>query len=130
MREQRRVVEFTEPSMTRQSFKDQCDINVIMRRFSKRQTSDFLRQFNGYVGGQFGDFSNVLDYRSALDQVRRADDVFMALPAVVRKEFDNDAAAFLDFCHDPRNSDRLVEMGLAEPKPQPVVKVSSEEKKV
>ena len=104
---------FTQPSRTKQSFKDECDINLIMKRFKRVMNADFLQKFNGFVGGQFGDFSEVTDYRSALDQVRQAQGVFEALPAIVRKRFDNDPALFLDFCHDPKNSDELVALGLA-----------------
>jgi len=104
---------FTQPSRTKQSFKDECDINLIMKRFKRVMNADFLQKFNGFVGGQFGDFSEVTDYRSALDQVRQAQGVFEALPAIVRKRFNNDPALFLDFCHDPKNSDELVTLGLA-----------------
>lgn len=109
----------TDPSRTKQSFKDECDINKIMKRFKKVQGVEYLEQYRGYVGGNYGDFSQVVDYRSALDQVRRAQDVFGALPAAVRRRFGNDAAEFLDFVSNPANKDELVAMGLAEPKVQP-----------
>lgn len=109
-----RVQKFcTDPSLTKQSFKDECDVNMIMKRFKKICSSDFLEKFNGFVGGRFGDFSEVTDYRSAIDQVRQADAVFGALPAIVRKRFDNNPALFLDFVANPNNSDELVAMGLA-----------------
>lgn len=109
--------EFTEPSRTKQSFKDECDINHIMKKFKKVMGVDYLEKFNGYVSGQFGDFSDVADYRSAIEQVRRAESVFMALPAIVRKRFENDPAQFLDFCHDPKNLDEMISMGLANKSP-------------
>lgn len=109
---------FEKPSRTKQAFRDECDINKIMQRFKKVAGVEYLEKFNGYVSGQFGDFSAVADYRSALDQVRRAEAVFMALPAIVRKRFENDAAKFLDFCHDPANIDEMVSMGLATKKVQ------------
>lgn len=114
MRERIRVVKkFTKPSLTKQSFKDECDINMIMKRFKKVCGQDFLNKYQGYVNGQFGDFSNVCDYRSALDQIAQAKAVFGALPAKVRARFENDAAQFLDFCHDPKNMDEMVSLGLA-----------------
>lgn len=114
MRKGQKVLKiFEKPSRTKQAFKDECDINLIMKRFKKVMGSDYLERYNGYVSGQFGDFSNVGDYRSALDQVKRAEEVFMALPAIVRKRFGNDAAEFLDFCNDPANVDEMVSMGLA-----------------
>lgn len=104
---------FTKPSLTKQSFKDECDINVIMRRFKKQCGADYLSKFQGYTNGQFGDFSNVVDYRTALDQVKRAKEVFGALPSKIRARFSNDAAEFLDFVQDPRNADEMVSLGLA-----------------
>lgn len=107
---------FDEPSMTKQSFQEECDVNEIMRRFVRAGDPNVLNRLQAYSGGVYGDFSGVTDYRSALDQIRRADEVFMALPAKVRAEFQNDAARFLDFCQEPRNLDRLRELGLAKPK--------------
>lgn len=104
---------FSKPSLTKQSFKAECDINKIMQKFKKVQGADFLSQYNGYVEGRFGDFSNVTDYRSAIEQVEHAKSVFCALPAKVRSRFSNDPAAFLDFVQDPKNSDELVSLGLA-----------------
>lgn len=109
---------FNRPSLTKQSFKDECDINVIMRRFRKVQGADYLNRYQGYLDGQFGDFSDVQDYRTAIDQIQQARGVFDALPSKVRSRFENDPAQFLDFVHNPANRDELVSMGLAEPKPK------------
>lgn len=104
---------FTEPSRTKQAFKQECDINHIMKKFKKVAGVEFLNKYQGYVGGQFGDFTEVVDYRTALDQINRSRAVFDALPSILRKRFDNDPAKFLDFVQDPNNSKELVEMGLA-----------------
>lgn len=112
---------FEKPSRTQQSLRDECNINKILARFKKVCGGDYLQQMNGYVGGTFGDFSEVTDYRSALDQVKRAKDVFMRIPAKVRAEFNNDPAYFLDFCQDPKNVDRLREMGLVKVQADDVV---------
>lgn len=104
------------PSRTKQAFKDECDVNKIMKRFKRQNNVDFLEKFHGYVGGEFGDFSDVADYRAALDQVSHANGVFMALPSIVRKRFGNDPAEFLDFCQNPDNAQELISLGLANPK--------------
>jgi len=106
---------FTKGSRTKQSFKNECDVNMIMKRFKRSAGADFLTRYQGYVSGSFGDFSEVVDYRTALEQVAKADEVFMALPAKVRARFSNDAAEFLDFVHNPANKEELVSMGLANP---------------
>lgn len=105
--------DFALPSRTKQSFRDECDVNQIMKRFKNSMGVDYLSRFNGYVDGQFGDFTGVVDYRSAIDQIRQARGVFDALPAKVRARFQNDPAAFLDFVQDPKNGDELVSLGLA-----------------
>lgn len=104
---------FTEPSLTQQSFKKECDINEIMRRFKASGDPAYLQKLGGYTEGLYGDFSDVPDYRTALEQVKRAGDVFGALPAKVRARFSNDPAEFLDFCQNPANADELVNLGLA-----------------
>lgn len=117
---------FDDPSLTKQSFKDQCDVNQIVERYRRDNGGELLQMMQGYAGGQFGDFSNVVDYRSALDQINAAKGVFDALPAIVRKRFDNDPAIFLDFCDDPQNHDELVRMGFAEPRKAEAVKPETE----
>ena len=104
---------FTEPSRTKQAFKQECDINHIMKKFKKVAGSEFLNQYQGYLGGQFGDFSEVVDYRTALDQINRSKAVFEALPSVLRKRFDNDPAKFWILFKIPTIPKELVEMGLA-----------------
>lgn len=122
----RREKSFSLPSRTKQAFKQECDINHIMARFKRVQGAEFLTQYNGYVGGQFGDFSQIPDYRTALEQVRAAEGVFGALPAIVRKRFGNDPAEFLDFCQNPENESELVRLGLATPKAEASASVVSE----
>lgn len=108
--------EFKKPSRTQQSFKAECDINKIMERFKKSTGAEYLNRYQGYLSGEFGDFSEVGDYRTALEQVERARGVFMALPAKVRSQLANDPAEFLDFVQNPANSQALIDMGLANPK--------------
>lgn len=107
---------FEKPSRTKQSFKDECDINKIMKRFKNVAGADYLATFNECVSGHFGDVSDIPDYRAARDQIMRAEALFEALPSIVRKRFDNDPAAFVDFCSNPANQDELIKLGLANPK--------------
>ena len=97
---------FSKPSLTKQSFRDECDINI-------------LRQFNvtgqlptGSVQPQYGDFSGITDYQSALNAVMAAQDSFLALPAKVRAKFDNDPALFVEFASDEANKDEMKALGL------------------
>lgn len=97
-----------DPSLAQQSSKDECDINEIVRRFN---LSGQLPQ--GVSVPQYGDFSEVSDYHTALNMVRAADLAFMALPAHIRARFANDAGAFVDFCSDPANLEEMRSLGLA-----------------
>lgn len=97
----------SDPSLAQQQFREDSDINTIIRRFN---LSGQLPQ--GVSAPQYGDFTAVTDYHSALNVVRAADEAFMALPAHVRKQFSDDPAAFVDFAVDPKNFDELEKMGL------------------
>jgi len=98
---------FKRPSRTKQSFRDECDINNILRQFNV--TGELL--ING-VQPQYGDFSGITDYQSALNAVMAAQDSFLALPAKVRAKFDNDPALFVEFASDEANRDEMKALGL------------------
>lgn len=94
--------------VTKDSFAEECDINTIVRRFGLTgQLPTDVR------APMYGDFSEAMDYQSALHAVMAAQDSFMAMPAEVRQRFGNDPGAFVDFCSDPRNHAEAVELGLA-----------------
>lgn len=108
---------FKKPSLTRQEFKNDCDLSLLLKRFARTpEGRAALQNVQGYAqNAQFYDVSNVPDYRSALDQVSAANAKFMALPAILRKRFDNDPANFLDFVLNPANLDECRALGLANP---------------
>ncbi|WP_445712132.1 MULTISPECIES: hypothetical protein [Pseudomonadati] len=97
-------------SRTQQNAKEECDINTIVKRFNV--TGQLPVQ---PLQPQYGDFSGVTDYHSAVNAVIAAQDAFMALPSKVRNRFANDPAAFVDFCSDEANRDELRDMGLLAP---------------
>jgi len=98
---------FTRPSRTKQSFRDECDINNILRQFNVTGQLPI-----GSVQPQYGDFSGITDYQSALNAVMAAQDSFLALPAKVRARFDNDPALFVEFASDEANKDEMRSLGL------------------
>jgi len=104
-----------EPTRTQQQFKEECDINTIVRRFG--------------VTGQVpttlapplqGDFVDALDFRQSMDLIVKARESFQALPATVRSRFHNDPAEFVDFCSDKDNLLEARKLGIALPEPVPV----------
>lgn len=106
------------PSLTVQSQTEDADINTIVRRFGiTGQVPQGARPI------MFGDFDQVVDFKSAQDAVIQARESFMQQPAEVRSRFGNDPQAFLEFCSASRDGqalDNLEEMrrlGLAVPAP-------------
>ena len=97
------------PSMTKQSFKDECDINNIMKRYERDGVLNHLNKYQG----KYGDFTGAVEYHEAMSIVARGREMFMDLPAHIRSQFGNDPAAFLDFATNPDNNQALVDMGLA-----------------
>lgn len=116
---------FYKPSLTSQQFKREVDINHIVKRFKTTHGVD-LSTVHGTLGGMYGDFSDVPDYRTAIERVRNGEEVFLQLPAELRARFGNDAASFLDFCSNPSNLPRLRELGLAKPEVLSEASVSPE----
>lgn len=98
-------------SMTHQSFRDECDISNIMRKYQKTGLVSHMTK----AIAQYGDFSDVPDYQAALNIVIEAEDAFLDLPAEVRLKFGNDPGQFLEFCSNPDNRDEMVEMGMIIP---------------
>lgn len=101
------------PTRTMQSMKDECDINLILKRYkSTGILPDLIRQ-----NPQFGDFTEVTDYQSSMEVVLKANAQFDALSAEVRERFHNDPAKFLEFCNNKQNGEEMVRLGLAIPRP-------------
>lgn len=98
-----------EPTLAQQQFRDEADINTILERFGR--TGELIVPVNV---PQFGDYTEVGDYHSAMNMIIEAQSAFDALPARIRKEFDNDPGRFVDFVMDENNRDKAVEMGLIE----------------
>lgn len=108
--------------MTRQEFKDECDINVLMATYEKNGS---ITHFNMGTP-QYLDVSDVPDLPTAIAYMDAAERAFMTLPASVRREFDNSAVQFVEFAQDPSNLSKMREWGLARPQEvaeEPVVPV-------
>lgn len=103
------------PSMTRQEFARECDINVLMAHYEKNAV---MPPVNGKEPAYF-DASSVPDFREALDIAREAQEAFMRVPAATRKELDNDVHQFVDYASDPVNLPQMRKWGLAEPEKAP-----------
>lgn len=106
---ERVLLSFVEKTKTKQSFKDECDINTIMKKYQSTGQLPFLIQSQP----QYGDFSDVASFQEAMHIVQHANEQFENLSAEIRNRFRNDPALFLQFCEDPQNGEELVRLGLA-----------------
>lgn len=104
-----------EPSKTSQEFADECDVNNIMARY---QVTGVL-PVNSRGEPHYFNWQDAPDnLQDALNALNEASSSFMALPAIVRKEFDNDPVKFTEFATKPDSIGKLREWGLA-PQPAP-----------
>lgn len=98
-------------NQTCQSDKKACDINTMMARAEKGQ---FIPPQGG--PGAYGDFTGYGDYMECRNKILAAEATFFALPADLRKRFNNDPAEVIEFMEDPSNLQECYRLGLlAEP---------------
>lgn len=106
---ERPVVDCTnDPGHTKQSFKDDCDVNKIIPKYERTGILTHLNK----IEGRYGDVTG-LDFQTAQDIVNEATNLFASLPSNVRNRFQNNPAMFLDFMDNPDNTDEMVKLGLA-----------------
>lgn len=96
-----------EPTLAQQHFKDECDINHILEKFS---ITGILPE--APLSPRYGDFSGIGDYHTALNRVIAAQHEFGALPAQIRARFDNDPSKLIDFLDDEANRSEAEKLGL------------------
>lgn len=98
-----------EPSRTQQQFKNECDINVIVKNCIKNEINPFesLLSFQEDVTS-----FECPDYAEAHRRVRAADQAFLALPSKIRQKFYNDPAKMLSWLDDPANAQEARALGL------------------
>jgi len=106
----RHQISFPGPGRTKQSFKDECDINTIMGRYLKTGQLE-------HVNRAIPQFANLegIDYQEAMYLVAESRTLFAELPAEVRYKFHNDPGQFLDFMNNPDNKAEMATMGLLTP---------------
>lgn len=98
-----------EENRTKQSFKNMCNINEIMKKYKKNGELPGIIKENP----KYGDFTNVPTYQEGLNTIIKAQAQFDALPSNVRKRFHNEPAEFLEFVNNEENKDEMIKMGLA-----------------
>lgn len=114
---------FPGDSRAKQEFKDECDINYIMKRCMKNPNllQDLIRR-----DGSYGDFSDAPDFMAAQDIIVKGKEQFAKLSAQQRDRFANDPVKFLEFASNAQNADEMAKLGLL--KPEAVKRVREERK--
>lgn len=105
---------FDGPGRTKQSFKDEADINVLMGRylesgiFPVAEAAPIYADVTGY------------DFLSSQLRVAQVKGIFSQMPSSVRERFQNDPAQMLDFVADPANHAEAVKLGIAQDRVQAI----------
>jgi len=100
-------LECPEPSLTLQSSKDDCDLNLIVDRMVK--TGEHVPQARIE---DYGDFSGAEDYHTLMNKLIDAQDAFSSLDAPVRERFNNDPGQLFHFLNNENNRQEAIKLGL------------------
>ena len=102
------------PSRTQQQFKDECDVNNILRNY----VNTGILTHTAAVAPEFGDFSEMpADYGEALALIHKSEEQFAMLPSEVRERFDNRPANLISFLQDVNNREEAEKLGLVNKRP-------------
>lgn len=105
-----------EEGRTKQQFRDEVNINTIMKRYRHSGIIPETRSEPGH----YGDFSNIAGYDEAIEAVNNANAAFAELPSDVRTRFGNDPQELMNFMAEDGHEEEARELGILPPlKPEP-----------
>jgi len=106
----------SDASLTQQHFKDEVDINNIMKR---AESTGIIGDPSGIATRQafYDDFSTGFDFQQCQNAIIAANDAFMSIPADIRHRFHNSPHEFVKFIQDPQNHREAVKLGLMTERP-------------
>lgn len=104
--------------ITKQSFKEESDINTIVARWLKTGIPPSAIADN-MERARYMDFDNVDDYLDMQERVASVNSNFELLPADIRTMFNNEASELIEFLSDPANQAAAAELGFADPPSTP-----------
>lgn len=99
-------IEFTQPTLTKQAFKNESDINSIVAQAFKNGFIPTPRQ------GIFSDVTLLDDYQAAANLLNDVDDTFYSLPAELRRRFSDSPEVYLEFVTNPANYAACIDLGI------------------
>lgn len=98
-------------SRTQQQFKDEADINWIVKRYA--DTPGFVDPTIPVTRQPvYGDFSDCPSFQEHQDKLNNIVNIFDSFPSEIRAKFDNNPAVFAEFASDVKNLDTLADIGL------------------
>lgn len=106
-------------TLTQQNFAEEADINTIVERFGiTGQLPTNVRM------PTYEDYTEVVDFQTAMNSIALAREAFDAMPANVRARFHNNPAEFVDFCSNEENKEEAKKLGLLKPEEQAAIAAS------
>lgn len=106
-------VHFEGEGRTKQSMREETNINLIIARYVKTGLVEHLAKH----GPEYG-FASALSFHECMNVVAKAQSMFADLPASVRRRFDEEPAEFLEFVQNPENQEEMITLGLAKRVPE------------
>jgi len=99
-------ITFKLPSLTKQEYKHESDINEIINKYYKTGELPIKS------GAIYADLSKITDYQDLRLRITEFEDYFDSLPSAIRSRFSNDPAMLVEWSSDPKNYQEAVRMGL------------------
>ncbi len=96
------------------SFKQDTDVNEIMRKYQRTGTIEHITQKTP----MYGDFSQIVDYKTATDTVIQAKNAFMELPADLRASFTHDPQELLIYLEQGGDIEERLDSIRADTRPE------------
>lgn len=94
-------------SLTQQHDKEDVDLNILLKKFGVHAKPTFTNKLPLQ-----GDFTQITDYRSAMQIIKESEVAFGELPSNIRDRFDHDPAKLLEFIYNKDNREEAIKLGL------------------
>ena len=103
-------LDFLKPSLTQQQFKDECEIESLLKAHNLSQVMGIVN--NHGQNPIFADVSDIPDFAESQNHISLAREYFESLPSSVRSHFDNSLPQFLASLNNPDAREALVSLGI------------------
>lgn len=109
-------------SMTQQQYKDDCDVNLIIKKYIETGSVTHVRNA---AEGVYADLTDLPSFEEAMKTVAEASAAFETVPAHIRLRFNNDPGQFISFLDNPENDEEAIKLNLKvrrqAPPPDPIL---------